>query len=185
MVAIRIGGDVKRVIVASPRYLAQHPRIDEPGDLAKHRIVTSRISGAMPGSSRPQRAAPSPGRSSSSRGWSSTACARRSAQRSAVSASPGFSPITWPSASMMARCELLLRDTEPPARPVNLLLPQGRSVGSQGARLRGFCGPPPARGIRQAVRRGHGAEILTPILRAKEECLPDDGHSVASRYNPK
>jgi DNA-binding transcriptional LysR family regulator len=41
MVAVRVGGDVKRVVVASPRYLAAHPRVDEPADLAKHRIVTT------------------------------------------------------------------------------------------------------------------------------------------------
>lgn len=41
MVAVRIGGDVKRVIVASPRYLAEHPRIAEPADLLKHRIITT------------------------------------------------------------------------------------------------------------------------------------------------
>jgi DNA-binding transcriptional LysR family regulator len=41
MTAIRVGGDVKRVIVASPRYLAGHPSIDEPADLARHRIVTT------------------------------------------------------------------------------------------------------------------------------------------------
>lgn len=32
-------GDVRRVIVASPRYLATHPRIAEPADLAKHHII--------------------------------------------------------------------------------------------------------------------------------------------------
>jgi len=39
--AVRVGGDVKRVIVASPRYLAAHPRIVEPADLTRHRIVTT------------------------------------------------------------------------------------------------------------------------------------------------
>ena len=39
LIAIRLGGNVRRVVVASPRYLADHPRIDEPADLAKHRIV--------------------------------------------------------------------------------------------------------------------------------------------------
>lgn len=38
LVAHRIG-EVRRVIVASPRYLAMHPRIQEPSDLAKHQIV--------------------------------------------------------------------------------------------------------------------------------------------------
>lgn len=41
MVAVRIGGDVKRVVVASPRYLAKYPRITEPADLTKHSIVTT------------------------------------------------------------------------------------------------------------------------------------------------
>jgi DNA-binding transcriptional LysR family regulator len=38
MVAMRVG-EVRRVVAAAPSYLAQHPRIDEPGDLAKHQIV--------------------------------------------------------------------------------------------------------------------------------------------------
>lgn len=39
MVATRIG-EVRRVVVAAPRYLKQHPRIAEPADLVKHQIVT-------------------------------------------------------------------------------------------------------------------------------------------------
>ncbi len=38
LVAHRIG-EVRRVIVASPRYLATHPRILEPADLGKHQII--------------------------------------------------------------------------------------------------------------------------------------------------
>lgn len=38
LVAHRVG-DVRRVIVASPRYLATHPRIGEPVDLAKHQVI--------------------------------------------------------------------------------------------------------------------------------------------------
>jgi DNA-binding transcriptional LysR family regulator len=38
LVAVRLG-EVRRVIVASPRYLSQHPVIREPADLAKHRII--------------------------------------------------------------------------------------------------------------------------------------------------
>jgi DNA-binding transcriptional LysR family regulator len=38
LIAIRVG-EVRRVVVAAPRYLAQHPIIVEPGDLAKHQIV--------------------------------------------------------------------------------------------------------------------------------------------------
>jgi DNA-binding transcriptional LysR family regulator len=39
LIAVRVGAEVRRVVVASPRYLATHPRIREPADLAKHEIV--------------------------------------------------------------------------------------------------------------------------------------------------
>jgi DNA-binding transcriptional LysR family regulator len=38
MVAIRVG-EVRWVVAAAPRYLALHPRIEEPDDLAKHQII--------------------------------------------------------------------------------------------------------------------------------------------------
>jgi DNA-binding transcriptional LysR family regulator len=38
LVAHRVG-EVRRIIVGSPRYLATHPRIEEPADLAKHEII--------------------------------------------------------------------------------------------------------------------------------------------------
>ena len=38
MIAVRVG-EVRRVIAAAPSYLAKHPRIDEPGDLAKQQII--------------------------------------------------------------------------------------------------------------------------------------------------
>ena len=38
-VAIRLG-EVRRVITAAPAYLCRHPIINEPADLAKHRIVS-------------------------------------------------------------------------------------------------------------------------------------------------
>jgi DNA-binding transcriptional LysR family regulator len=37
-VAIRLG-EVRRVVVASPRYLSTHPKIETPADLAKHKII--------------------------------------------------------------------------------------------------------------------------------------------------
>jgi DNA-binding transcriptional LysR family regulator len=40
MIAVRVG-EVRRVIVAAPSYLASHPGIDEPGDLAVHQIIAS------------------------------------------------------------------------------------------------------------------------------------------------
>jgi DNA-binding transcriptional LysR family regulator len=39
MVAVRVG-EVRRVMAAAPSYLAKHPRIREPGDLAKQQIIS-------------------------------------------------------------------------------------------------------------------------------------------------
>ncbi|HUB90583.1 MAG TPA: LysR family transcriptional regulator [Dyella sp.] len=44
LVAQRVG-DVRRVVVASPRYLATHPRIDEPVHLSKHPVIALQHSG--------------------------------------------------------------------------------------------------------------------------------------------
>lgn len=38
LIALRLG-EVRRVVAASPRYLASHPLIAEPADLAKHQII--------------------------------------------------------------------------------------------------------------------------------------------------
>jgi DNA-binding transcriptional LysR family regulator len=39
LVAIPVG-EVRRVVAASPRYLAKHPPISEPADLARHQIIS-------------------------------------------------------------------------------------------------------------------------------------------------
>ena len=39
LVTTRLGGDVRRVVVGSPGYLAKHPPIKKPADLAKHHII--------------------------------------------------------------------------------------------------------------------------------------------------
>lgn len=39
LIATRVGGDVRRIVVASPKYLAQHPPIDKPSDLAGHQVI--------------------------------------------------------------------------------------------------------------------------------------------------
>lgn len=39
LIAVKVGADVRRIVVASPRYLAENPAIREPGDLARHQIV--------------------------------------------------------------------------------------------------------------------------------------------------
>lgn len=39
LMSTRLGGDVRRVVVASPRYLTNRPPIEQPGDLASHQII--------------------------------------------------------------------------------------------------------------------------------------------------
>ena len=39
LIATKVGSDVRRVVVASPDYLANHPPIVEPADVARHEIV--------------------------------------------------------------------------------------------------------------------------------------------------
>ena len=39
LIATRLGGDVRRVVVASPAYLAANSPIGEPSDLARHQII--------------------------------------------------------------------------------------------------------------------------------------------------
>lgn len=128
MTVVRIGGDVKPVIVASPRYLARHPRIDELGDLTKHSIVACTDFGSDAWVFPPARNGSVP----------------RSVQfkprlvvnsvRAALGAAVGGLGVTRLLTYHVAErvqdgsLQLLLRDAEPPARPVNLVLPQGRNA---------------------------------------------------------
>lgn len=39
LIATKVGGEVRSVVVAAPDYLARHPPIEAPGDLSRHQIV--------------------------------------------------------------------------------------------------------------------------------------------------
>jgi DNA-binding transcriptional LysR family regulator len=47
MIAVRIGEDARPTIVASPDYLARHPRPKAPGDLSAHNCVRQRLGGSV------------------------------------------------------------------------------------------------------------------------------------------
>jgi DNA-binding transcriptional LysR family regulator len=126
MVAVRVGGDVKRVIVASPRYLAEHPRITEPADLTKHRIVTTTHFGhdawVFP---------PSAG-SSIARSIHFKPRLVVNSVRAALAAAVSGHGVTRLYTYHVAErvqdgsLKIVLRNAESPALPVHLITPQGR-----------------------------------------------------------
>jgi DNA-binding transcriptional LysR family regulator len=127
MTAIRIGGEVKPVIVASPRYLSQHPRIDEPGDLTRHSIIACTDFGREAWVFPPAKGGSIP------RSVPFKPRLTVNSVRAALGAAVGGLGVTRLLSYHVAErvqdgsLVLLLRDAEPPARPVNLVLPQGRS----------------------------------------------------------
>ena len=126
LVVVRLGGDVRRVVVASPRYLASHPRIDEPADLANHQIVAftnfgldSWIFTPARGSSLPRTVQFTP------------RLVVNSVRAAAASAMAGRGLTRLYSYHVAeyvrdGRLKIVLADAEHPSLPANLLTPQGR-----------------------------------------------------------
>jgi DNA-binding transcriptional LysR family regulator len=125
-ISTRLGGDVRRVVVASPRYLASHPRIEEPADLAKHQIVAFTNFGLESwnftpanGSSIPRTIQFTP------------RCIVNSVRAAAASAVAGRGLTRLYSYHIAeyvrdGRLKIVLADAEHPPLPVHLLAPHGR-----------------------------------------------------------
>jgi DNA-binding transcriptional LysR family regulator len=128
LVAIKIGSDVKQVVVASPRYLAQHPRIDAPADLAQHRIITTGDEG------RDRWVFPPAKGSTVSRAVHFKPRLIVNSVRGALGAAAAGIGVTRLLTYHVAErvqdgsLKLILRDAEPPARPVHLVMPEGRQL---------------------------------------------------------
>jgi DNA-binding transcriptional LysR family regulator len=119
-------GEVRRVIVASPRYLATHPRIDDIADLAKHRIITSEHMGMDAWSFPPAEGTTIP---------RSVAFTPRlivnnvhSVIASVVEGHGVARLLSYHVAPQLERGELriVLQDVQPPPIPVHLVSPYGR-----------------------------------------------------------
>lgn len=128
LVAVRVGGDVKRVIVASPRYLAEHPRIVEPADLTKHRIITTTHFGhdawVFP---------PAAGGSIARSIHFKPRLVVNSVRAALASALDGYGVTrlyTYHVAESVQEgsLKIVLRDAEPHPLPVHLIMPQGRAL---------------------------------------------------------
>jgi len=126
LIATRVGGDVRRVVVAAPRYLAQHPRIVEPVDLAKHQIIAFTNFGLESWSFTPGKGSTIP---------RTVQFAPRiivNSVRAAVASAVGGRGLTRLYSYHVAkevsdgRLEVVLAGAEHPALPVHLLTPQGR-----------------------------------------------------------
>jgi len=128
LVAMRVGGGVRRVVAASPRYLAGHPRIAEPADLARHSIVTTTHFGhdnwVFP---------PAPGTSIARSVRFTPRLVVNSVRAALASAVHGQGVTRLYSYHVAERVHdgsltIVLRDAEPPALPVHLITPGGRTA---------------------------------------------------------
>jgi DNA-binding transcriptional LysR family regulator len=124
MMASRIG-EVRRVVVAAPRYLKQNPRIAEPGDLAKHQIITmahlpnSWTFPPVKGSSVPRTVQVTPRLVTNSiRGAVASATGGRGVAL--------FFSYQVAEAVRNGELEVVLAGHEPAALPVHVIVPQGR-----------------------------------------------------------
>ena len=124
MMALRVG-EVRRVVVAAPRYLKQHPRIQEPGDLAKHQTV---VMAHLPNS---WTFAPQAGSSVPRTVQLTPRLVVNSTSAAVASAVAGRGVVrmySYQVAEQVARGELeiVLSGDEDPEMPAHLICPQGR-----------------------------------------------------------
>jgi DNA-binding transcriptional LysR family regulator len=127
LVAIRVG-EVRRVVAASPRYLAQHPSIAEPADLAKHQIIAMTHFGIDSWNFPPREGSPTPIPRSVQFTPRFAVNSIRAAVASAVQGRGIIRTFSYHIAAQVANqeLELLLVGDEPAPVPVHLVSPQGR-----------------------------------------------------------
>lgn len=125
MVAVRVG-EVRRIVAAAPRYLAAHPRIDEPADLAKHRIIAMTHFGLDSWAFAPAGGSPVP------RTVAFTPRFVVNSIRAAVASAAEGHGVTRLFSYHVAEkvrageLKLILTDAEHPPLPVHLITPEGR-----------------------------------------------------------
>ncbi len=125
LVAIRVG-EARRVVVASPRYLALHPPIQEPDDLARHHIIAVPQFGIDSWSFPPLRGSSIP------RTVRFTPRLVLNSVRGAVASAIEGRGVTRVCSYHVAQhvrdgeLTILLADDEYPPLPVHLISPQGR-----------------------------------------------------------
>lgn len=128
LVALKVGADVRRVVAASPAYLAVRAPIEKPGDLAGHQIVAMANFGldswVFP---------PAPGSSMSRTVGFSPRIVVNSVRAALASACRGMGVTrlySYHVADMVRdrKLEIVLQDAEPPPAPVHLLVQPARTA---------------------------------------------------------
>jgi DNA-binding transcriptional LysR family regulator len=125
LVATRVG-EVRRVVAAAPRYLAQNPRIMEPADLTKHQIITFADLGTDSWSFPPLNG------SSVARIVHFTPRLIVNSIKGAIAPAISGRGVTRvlsyhiPQQVREGSLEIVLKDHEPPPLPVHLIAPHGR-----------------------------------------------------------
>ncbi|MBX4867370.1 LysR family transcriptional regulator [Rhizobium bangladeshense] len=127
-ISTRIGGDVRRVVVASGEYLADNPAIAEPSDLSGHHIIAFSNFGLESWSFSPAAGGTIPRSVHFTPRY-----VVNSVRAAAASAAAGIGVTRLYSYHVAeyvrdGRLQIVLEDYEPPALPVHLLSPQGRTA---------------------------------------------------------
>jgi DNA-binding transcriptional LysR family regulator len=125
LVAVRVG-EVRRVVAAAPSYLAQHPRIAEPADLAKHRVVSMTHFGIDSWSF-----PPASGSSTARTVQFAPRLIVNSVRAAIASAAEGHGATRLFSYHVgeevrAGRLKIVLADAEPAPLPVHIITPEGR-----------------------------------------------------------
>ena len=125
LIATRVG-EVRRVVAAAPRYLAQNPRITEPADLAKHQIITFADLGIASWSFPPVNGSSVPHMVNFTPRLIVNSI--RGALVSAVNGRGVTRVLSYhiPQEIRDGSLEIVLKDHEPPPLPVHLIAPHGR-----------------------------------------------------------
>jgi DNA-binding transcriptional LysR family regulator len=127
LIATRIGTDVRRVVVASPDYLARHPSIEQPSDLAGHRIIAFSNFGLDSWSFAPGARSTIPRTVNFAPRLTVTSV--RAAMASAIEGHGLTRLYSYHVAEAVkaGQLKVVLADAEFPPLPIHLLTPQGRA----------------------------------------------------------
>jgi DNA-binding transcriptional LysR family regulator len=125
MIAVRVG-EVRRVIVTAPSYLAKHPSVDEPSDLTTHQLITVPHFGPNSWTFPPAEGSTIP------RAVQFTPRFVVDSARAAVASAVAGRGITRLLSNEVVQytrdgtLKIILSSDEPPVLPVHLVMPDGR-----------------------------------------------------------